>query len=276
MFLKVWLGAVAAIATRGTCGNANPACVTRAPRAELIPIYRNTILPLADIITPNQFELEQLLGCQIETYGCCRLARSRRAREVHAAQRTCSPFSQCGAGVAVHGPTARQGRACCGPDKLAHWCVRRLALGGTTVALHPFTRRSPLSPAPLIPATPCLARACTEEGVINILASNKPASGPHTRVHLAVPKIDFYFTGTGAGGGDGAPGPRTAARVVVPPHDRGPALFHQATCSLPSFWHTRTVVPRTLPLPSSMPCLRFRWGAVLPQGRRRRLFVALA
>lgn len=32
---------------------------------ELLPVYRDTILPLADIITPNQFEAEMLSGIQI-------------------------------------------------------------------------------------------------------------------------------------------------------------------------------------------------------------------
>jgi pyridoxine kinase len=29
---------------------------------ELLPIYQKTILPLADIVTPNQFEMELLTG----------------------------------------------------------------------------------------------------------------------------------------------------------------------------------------------------------------------
>lgn len=32
---------------------------------ELLPIYRDTIIPLADILTPNQFEVEQLTGQKI-------------------------------------------------------------------------------------------------------------------------------------------------------------------------------------------------------------------
>lgn len=32
---------------------------------DLLPVYRDTILPLADIITPNQFELELLTGERI-------------------------------------------------------------------------------------------------------------------------------------------------------------------------------------------------------------------
>ena len=32
---------------------------------ELVPIYREQIIPLADIITPNQFEAELLAGCPI-------------------------------------------------------------------------------------------------------------------------------------------------------------------------------------------------------------------
>lgn len=32
---------------------------------ELLPIYTNTIIPLADIITPNQFEAELITGIQI-------------------------------------------------------------------------------------------------------------------------------------------------------------------------------------------------------------------
>lgn len=34
---------------------------------ELLPLYQNTIIPLADIITPNQFEVEQLTGCKINS-----------------------------------------------------------------------------------------------------------------------------------------------------------------------------------------------------------------
>jgi pyridoxine kinase len=38
---------------------------------ELMPIYRDTILPLADIITPNIFELSELSGIQISTENEC-------------------------------------------------------------------------------------------------------------------------------------------------------------------------------------------------------------
>lgn len=45
---------------------------------ELVDIYRRDILPLADVITPNQFEIEQLTGIKILTIGdahraCCTL-----------------------------------------------------------------------------------------------------------------------------------------------------------------------------------------------------------
>lgn len=33
----------------------------------LIPIYQNVILPLADIVTPNQFEAETLTGIKIKS-----------------------------------------------------------------------------------------------------------------------------------------------------------------------------------------------------------------
>ena len=38
---------------------------------DLLPIYQNTILPLADIVTPNQFEAELLTG---GGDGCCCLS----------------------------------------------------------------------------------------------------------------------------------------------------------------------------------------------------------
>nr|XP_022291644.1 pyridoxal kinase-like [Crassostrea virginica] len=34
---------------------------------ELLPVYINTILPIADIVTPNQFEIENLTGVKINT-----------------------------------------------------------------------------------------------------------------------------------------------------------------------------------------------------------------
>ena len=34
---------------------------------ELVPIYRKEIIPLADVVTPNQFEAEQLTGLSIKT-----------------------------------------------------------------------------------------------------------------------------------------------------------------------------------------------------------------
>lgn len=34
---------------------------------DLLPIYRNNIIPLADILTPNQYEVELLTGIKIET-----------------------------------------------------------------------------------------------------------------------------------------------------------------------------------------------------------------
>jgi len=34
---------------------------------ELVDIYRRDVLPLADVITPNQFEIEQLTGIEIQT-----------------------------------------------------------------------------------------------------------------------------------------------------------------------------------------------------------------
>jgi pyridoxine kinase len=34
--------------------------------AELVEIYRNDVIPLANIVTPNQFEAEQLTGIAIE------------------------------------------------------------------------------------------------------------------------------------------------------------------------------------------------------------------
>eukprot|EP00586_Coscinodiscus_wailesii_P017092 CAMPEP_0172513388 /NCGR_PEP_ID=MMETSP1066-20121228/252118_1 /TAXON_ID=671091 /ORGANISM="Coscinodiscus wailesii, Strain CCMP2513" /LENGTH=331 /DNA_ID=CAMNT_0013293627 /DNA_START=55 /DNA_END=1050 /DNA_ORIENTATION=+ len=33
--------------------------------SDLVPIYKNEVLPLADVVTPNQFELEQLTGLSI-------------------------------------------------------------------------------------------------------------------------------------------------------------------------------------------------------------------
>lgn len=35
--------------------------------ADLVGIYRDTVLPLADIVTPNQFECEQLSGVTVRT-----------------------------------------------------------------------------------------------------------------------------------------------------------------------------------------------------------------
>ncbi|KAL7526562.1 hypothetical protein ACHAXR_003992 [Thalassiosira sp. AJA248-18] len=45
---------------------------------ELVDIYKSTVLPLADVITPNQFEVEQLTGIPIQTIqdaqrSCCML-----------------------------------------------------------------------------------------------------------------------------------------------------------------------------------------------------------
>ncbi len=34
---------------------------------DMVPIYRETIVPLASMITPNQFEAEKLLGMTIAT-----------------------------------------------------------------------------------------------------------------------------------------------------------------------------------------------------------------
>lgn len=34
---------------------------------ELLPIYRDEIIPLADIVTPNQFEVELLTGTSIKS-----------------------------------------------------------------------------------------------------------------------------------------------------------------------------------------------------------------
>ena len=34
---------------------------------ELLPIYKKTIIPLADILTPNQFEAELLTGMEISS-----------------------------------------------------------------------------------------------------------------------------------------------------------------------------------------------------------------
>lgn len=34
---------------------------------ELLPVYRDTIVPLADIVTPNQFEVELLTGKSIKS-----------------------------------------------------------------------------------------------------------------------------------------------------------------------------------------------------------------
>ena len=38
---------------------------------ELVPIYREQLLPLASIITPNQFEAEQLSGVTIRALLTC-------------------------------------------------------------------------------------------------------------------------------------------------------------------------------------------------------------
>ena len=38
--------------------------------AELIDIYRDTILPLADIITPNQFEAEWVFNIKLVIFKC--------------------------------------------------------------------------------------------------------------------------------------------------------------------------------------------------------------
>lgn len=35
--------------------------------AELVPLYRDTILPLAATVTPNAFEAEQLTGLPVTT-----------------------------------------------------------------------------------------------------------------------------------------------------------------------------------------------------------------
>ncbi|KAI4464981.1 pyridoxal kinase [Holotrichia oblita] len=34
---------------------------------ELLPVYKDVLVPLADILTPNQFEIELLTGCWINT-----------------------------------------------------------------------------------------------------------------------------------------------------------------------------------------------------------------
>ncbi|KAI4464980.1 pyridoxal kinase [Holotrichia oblita] len=34
---------------------------------ELLPVYKDVLVPLADILTPNQFEIELLTGCSINT-----------------------------------------------------------------------------------------------------------------------------------------------------------------------------------------------------------------
>ena len=34
---------------------------------ELVPIYRDEVIPLATILTPNQFEAETLTGMQIKS-----------------------------------------------------------------------------------------------------------------------------------------------------------------------------------------------------------------
>uniref|UniRef100_A0AC34FS23 Pyridoxal kinase n=1 Tax=Panagrolaimus sp. ES5 TaxID=591445 RepID=A0AC34FS23_9BILA len=44
---------------------------------ELMPIYRDTILPLADIITPNIFELSELSGIEITNEEECLNAISK-------------------------------------------------------------------------------------------------------------------------------------------------------------------------------------------------------
>jgi pyridoxine kinase len=33
---------------------------------EILPVYRDTVMPLADILTPNQFEAELLTGIKIK------------------------------------------------------------------------------------------------------------------------------------------------------------------------------------------------------------------
>jgi pyridoxine kinase len=48
---------------------------------ELMPIYRDTILPLADIITPNVFELSKLSGIEIENEEDCLKAISKLHQE---------------------------------------------------------------------------------------------------------------------------------------------------------------------------------------------------
>jgi hypothetical protein len=94
-----------------------------------------------------------------------------------------------------------------------------------------------------------------EEGQINILASNKPTAGSHTRVHLAVPKIDFYFTGTGNF--------RCFCACRLLPRHRANrsatlALPSQATSCLRSSLHIPIVRLRTLLLQSRTLWQRFR------------------
>jgi len=41
---------------------------------ELVDIYRTDVIPLADVITPNQFEVEQLTGIRIQSFNDAKLA----------------------------------------------------------------------------------------------------------------------------------------------------------------------------------------------------------
>ena len=37
---------------------------------ELLPVYKNDVIPLADIITPNQFEAEYVCVCGASVHAC--------------------------------------------------------------------------------------------------------------------------------------------------------------------------------------------------------------
>jgi len=41
---------------------------------ELVKVYRETVIPVADVVTPNQFEVEQLTGIAIKTIDDARMA----------------------------------------------------------------------------------------------------------------------------------------------------------------------------------------------------------
>ncbi|KER20942.1 hypothetical protein T265_10628 [Opisthorchis viverrini] len=49
----------------GNLAVSQPSCFLRYVSPDLVPVYKEKILPLADVILPNQFEAELLTGCPI-------------------------------------------------------------------------------------------------------------------------------------------------------------------------------------------------------------------